>query len=85
MTLDHVMPLHNGGEDELVNLVAACRSCNHYKQTYTVDIFRKCVERWCEILERDSVTYRNAVRFGQIIPKPHPCKFYFEQEEETNG
>ena len=82
MTLDHVMPLNNGGEDELVNLVAACRSCNHRKNTESIEVFRNSVEKWCDILQRDSTTYRNAVRFGQVIPNPHPCKFYFEKEED---
>ena len=31
------------------------------------------------MLERDSVTYRNAVRFGLVTPTPHPVIFYFER------
>ena len=30
-------------------------------------------------LMRDSVSYKNAVRYGLIIPNPHKVKFYFEE------
>lgn len=40
--------------------------------------FRKAIERMPEVLQRDSVTYRNAVRFGVVTPSPHPVVFYFE-------
>lgn len=42
------------------------------------------VESMPSVLMRDSVTYRNAVRFGLVTPNPHPVKFYFEflQEEQ---
>lgn len=30
-------------------------------------------------LMRDSVTYRNAVRFGLVTPAPPPVVFYFEE------
>ena len=29
---------------------------------------------------RDSVTYKNGVRFGVVTPTPHKVIFYFEQE-----
>ena len=31
------------------------------------------------VLARDSVTYKNAVRFGMVVPSPHPVRFYFEK------
>lgn len=37
------------------------------------------VENMPAALMRDSVTYKNAVRFGLVTPTPHPVKFYFEQ------
>lgn len=81
MQADHVVPLKKGGADEVNNMFPACRSCNHYKSTLTVEQFRGCVERWLAVLERDSVTYRNAVRFGQVRPTPHKVVFYFERQE----
>lgn len=82
MQADHVVPLHKGGSDEVSNMLPACRSCNHYKSTLTVEQFRGCVERWPVVLERDSVTYRNAVRFGQIMPTPQRVVFFFERLRE---
>ena len=82
MQVDHVVPI-NGclkqGEDTLGNMLPACRSCNHYKSKSTLEGFRKMVENMPDVLMRDSVTYKNAVRFGLVTPTPHPVKFYFEQ------
>lgn len=81
MQIDHVFPLHRGGADEYDNMLPACRSCNHRKHTLTVDKFRAEVEKFPAVLERDSVTYKNAVRFGLVIPNPHSVVFYFERME----
>ena len=46
MQVDHVVPL-NGysvqGPDELDNMLPACRSCNHYKASASLEGFRKLV------------------------------------------
>lgn len=80
MQADHIVPLHKGGADEVDNMLPACRSCNHYKSTLTVERFRECVERWPEVLARDNVTYRNAVRFSLVRPTPYKVVFYFERQ-----
>ncbi len=79
MQADHFKPLYNGGEDILDNLIPSCRSCNHYKSTCDLETFRKSIERFPEVLLRDSVTYKNAVRYGLVIPKPAPIIFFFEK------
>lgn len=84
MQVDHIIPIRRGGADELDNMLPACRSCNHYKDSMTIELFRQSVERWPEILMRDSVTYRNAVRFGVVTPTPHQVMFYFEREENDD-
>lgn len=90
MQIDHVIPLRSyeaiGQLDRpepnsLDNLLPACRSCNHYKSTMSVETFRSMLEREPEILARDSVAYRNGVRFGLVIPNPGPVIFYFERSE----
>jgi len=65
MQVDHVMPLRKGGPDTLENMLPACRSCNHYKSTLTVQQFRDTVERMPYRLMKNNATFRNAVRFGQ--------------------
>lgn len=82
MQVDHVIPINGWseqGEDTLDNMLPACRSCNHYKSRSTLEGFRKMVENMPAVLMRDSVTYKNAVRFGLVAPTPRPVKFYFEQ------
>lgn len=66
MQIDHIQPLALGGKDELSNMFPACRSCNKYKSTYTVEKFRKALERIPLVLKRNSSSYRIAERFGLI-------------------
>lgn len=80
MQVDHVQPISVNGKDDLTNMLPACRSCNNYKSTLTLDKFRAAIENWPFVLRRDSTTYKNAVRFGMVIPNPHPVIFYFEKE-----
>jgi 5-methylcytosine-specific restriction endonuclease McrA len=78
MQVDHVDAFRFGGADTVDNMLPACRSCNHYKSTMDIETFRIMIGRWTDILTRDSVTYRNAVRYGQVTPTPKPVVFYFE-------
>lgn len=64
-------------------MLPACRSCNHYKSRSTLEGFRKMVEAMPDTLMRDSTTYKNAVRFGLVIPNKQPITFYFEKVGET--
>ena len=85
MQVDHVIPLNGWSEqgvDSFENMLPACRSCNHYKSRSTLENFRKMIEAMPDTLMRDSVTYKNAVRFGLVIPNKHPIKFYFEKDME---
>ena len=38
--VEHMFPKSRGGEDELSNLIVACRPCNRRKKNRTVDEFR---------------------------------------------
>lgn len=81
MQVDHVVPLNGWseqGEDTIENMLPACRSCNHYKSRSTLEGFRKMVESMPDTLMRDSNTYKNAVRFGLVIPNKKSIQFYFE-------
>ena len=82
MQVDHVVPLEGWsekGEDSLENMFPACRSCNHYKRANTLEGWRKMIENTPYTLERDCYTYRQAVRFGLVTPKPKRVVFYFEK------
>ncbi|WP_133965165.1 HNH endonuclease [Eubacterium limosum] len=82
MQIDHVIPLRRGGADTVENMLPACRSCNHYKSTLDLEDFRKMIEKMPDTLIRDSVTYKNAVRFGVVVPNKLPVIFYFENHPE---
>lgn len=87
MQVDHMIPMDLYDVYKAINIdidtmdyyMPTCRSCNNYKSSYTLDKFRTAIERWTQVLTRDSVTYRNAVRFGQVQPTPQPVTFYFER------
>lgn len=90
MQIDHLIPLEFAEVYEIQgidlnsfeNLMPSCRSCNNYKSSLTLEKFRAAIERWPDVLQRDNVTYRNAVRFGMIEPRPHRVTFYFELPKE---
>ena len=85
MQADHIEPLELGGADEISNLYPACRSCNHYKHTMTIERFRQVLERMPSVLMRDNVTYRNAVRSGLIKHPENPkVEFYFEKVRDND-
>ena len=81
MQVDHIIPHRNGGTCNPENLLASCRPCNHRKGTSTVESFREQLENQLDVLVRDSATYRNALRYGQVVEITNPIVFYFERKE----
>lgn len=79
MQVDHVIPIGLNGGNNMENYLPACRSCNYIKSTLSLENFRHTITRWPHTLERDSVTYKNAIRFGVITETPHDVVFYFEK------
>lgn len=82
MQVDHLVALNGWSEqgtDTIDNMLPACRSCNHYKNAMPLESFREMVENMPMALARDNVTYKNAVRFGLVVPNPHPVVFFFEK------
>lgn len=82
MQVDHVQPISVNGIDAMENYLPACRSCNNYKHSMTLETFRNLAGRWHENLLRDSAAYRMAFRFRRITPRMDEVKFYFEGEEQ---
>lgn len=88
MQVDHVVSLywHNGDED-IKNYLPACRMCNFYKSTLTIEKFRKQIETVVERLEKVFI-YRLAKNYGLIQEIRRPVEFYFEKlmkGKEDNG
>jgi len=60
------------------NLMPTCRSCNGFKSTFDLDLFRSEVSEQINRLRRSKPTFRLAERFGLIECRPKEIVFYFE-------
>lgn len=91
MHVDHIQPKQRGwneeaaakinlvkGRDEIENFMPACKRCNLWKKTFSVDSFRREIELQTERLMRDKPGYRLALDFGLIKEEVKPVVFYFE-------
>ena len=65
--------------DTKENLFPACHACNIHKASSSLEDWRKDLEKITGVLHRGYPTYRHAVRFGQVIERPSPIIFWFEQ------
>jgi 5-methylcytosine-specific restriction endonuclease McrA len=79
MQVDHFHAKIYGGNDDLDNLMPACRDCNNYKYNYSLEQFRRYIE---DIYRQLSISakWRIAERFGIFEKKNNKVTFYFEQE-----
>lgn len=61
------------------NLLPACRQCNFYKSSFTLEDFRERLSTslWNNL--RKNFNYRLLIKYGLIEEKPKPIKFYFEK------
>lgn len=84
MQVDHVVSVywHNGAND-IDNYFPACRMCNFYKSTFTIEGFRERVETVIERLEKVFI-FRLARNYGIIEVKPGKVEFYFEKLMKEN-
>ena len=85
MQVDHIEAFRFNGDDELSNMLPACRSCNHYKRGNTLEGWRRMLEATPDTLMRDCYTYRQAVKFGVVTPTPKKVVFYFEKVGDNHA
>lgn len=81
MQVDHMVPLYNGGADNEENYVPACRMCNHYKSTYTVEKLREQLGMLQERLRKDYI-YRLALQYGLVREAENKVTFFFEKKRD---
>lgn len=81
MQVDHVTSVYwnNGGNDS-ENLMPACRMCNFYKSTFSIDEFRDRLQTLTDRLEKAFI-YRLAKNYGIVVEQKEPIRFYFEKTE----
>ena len=60
------------------NLLPACRQCNFYKSTMTLENFRKRIRITMMNNLRKDFGYRLALKYGLIVENPKDIVFYFE-------
>lgn len=65
------------------NYMPACNSCNNYKGPFTLEGFRKNLQKQTEVLRRDRPTVRLAERYGLVKFEDKPVVFYFETLREV--
>jgi len=78
MQVDHIIPRRRGRQDTMDNYNPACRRCNFYKSTDTIDQFR---EQIMTVQDRVLKAYAAmvALDYGIIEVKQWDGRFYFEK------
>lgn len=74
---------YNGKKEENDNFMASCPQCNNYKRFDTVEQFRTKLQDQHRLAKNQSVNYRFALKFAQIVETPNPVIFYFETLKDT--
>ncbi|WP_124046066.1 HNH endonuclease [Clostridium perfringens] len=78
MQVDHVKSLYaNEGKDEIDNYKPACRACNFYKSTMSLEEFREQLETISDRLEKQFI-YRLGKKYGLVVEISKKIEFYFE-------
>lgn len=67
------------------NCLPACRVCNNYKHTFSLETFRNELGKQLERARKNSANYRMALRYGLIQETPKPIVFYFESHSPQNS
>jgi 5-methylcytosine-specific restriction endonuclease McrA len=88
--VDHVIPKKNFdyykkklnieyNVNDICNLLAACQSCNNYKNTFLLEDFRNQISKLVERCNKYNAAYRIAKRFGLVTENEKCIVFYFEE------
>lgn len=78
LRVDHLYPHYLGGADSFDNYMPACRQCNFYKSTLSLEKFREQMKSIHERVAKPFIT-RLAIDYGIVETKPFDGKFYFEK------
>lgn len=70
---------------DIKNLMPSCGSCNRYKSTMDLEVFREELQKIPDRLKRDVCTYNIALRYGMVRENREPIKFYFEKVGGEDG
>lgn len=88
MQVDHIEAVYRATynkEDvsyDIDNQNPACRACNFYKSTSTIENFRQNIEESLVRNLRKNFNYKMLIKYGLIKEDIKPVKFYFENKGE---
>ncbi len=88
MQVDHLIPFYKDGEESIDNYMPACRQCNFYKSTFTLEGFRRNLELIPHRLHEQMFIFRLAEKYGRLTTERVAIKFYFEtvgKDGESDG
>lgn len=94
MQVDHIISKRNLTDhknlkvdlNHIDNLNPSCRSCNKFKDTFTLEQFRNNIEYQIQKFRNHHPTFRLAERYGVIkCNEGHKVKFLFELINEINN
>lgn len=79
LSVDHIIPRHLGGGDEIDNLLPSCKRCNSTKDKYGVEEFRRRV--WAQRLNAKTGQSFNADQWEWIRENASNAKVGYPQEQ----
>ena len=89
MQVDHVKSVYVNTEatdnmtleeaNQLENLLPACRQCNFYKSTFSLEMFRKRLKSTMLENLKKEFNYKLALKYGLITENDIEIQFYFEK------
>ena len=87
MQVDHINAVYQAEyygkevDNSLENYNPACRQCNFYKDTFTIEEFRYNIKHTLiRKLERD-FNYKMLIKYGLLEQHDIPVTFYFEKDK----
>lgn len=75
---------HKPENDKIENMMPACPSCNINKHSMNIEEFRAFIQRFTQSLNKTSVIYKIARRYGLIQETEKKVIFYFETIKSNN-
>ena len=85
LQVDHVIPIDGGGTDDPSNLMPACFSCNNYKISLSLELFRTYIQESIRKARERSVNFRFAEKYGLLTAhEEKKVVFFFEQRSQVS-
>ena len=91
MQIDHIESVFRAEynreevDDSLNNYNPACRACNFYKSTWSLEKFRDNIQYMLIGKLRRDFNYKMLVKYGMIREDFKPVRFYFEEVKNGTG